>query len=237
MKVLLNIRRHDNDNDYPNNSETEAIMGKNLSADEDDPDTDLETDRLLGHQRLDDKGFYDDKQWTLDRQPTKSRSSLLASTITKVSPQVQKNKPIGNLNSSSFRQGITSLLGAGSTAPSNKSAMSPPRDGSVISPTSVRSPTNSMLNLPPVDHQSVKYSPANQQLIDMGGGMSSPEHSEQMGLNKMAEPPIQQQQMHGGVDPNNHSESPTSESNQLKKEMEKKKKGKNKEGKLRWTWE
>ncbi|XP_052871826.1 uncharacterized protein LOC128277409 [Anopheles cruzii] len=30
--------------------------------DEEDPDTDLETDRLLGHQRLDDHGFYDEKQ-------------------------------------------------------------------------------------------------------------------------------------------------------------------------------
>lgn len=33
---------------------------KNASGDEEELDTDLETDRLLGHQRLDD-GFYDDK--------------------------------------------------------------------------------------------------------------------------------------------------------------------------------
>lgn len=32
-----------------------------LSADEEEADTDLETDRLLGQQRLDDHGFGDDK--------------------------------------------------------------------------------------------------------------------------------------------------------------------------------
>lgn len=34
---------------------------KLLSADEEEADTDLETDRLLGQQRLDDQGFFDDK--------------------------------------------------------------------------------------------------------------------------------------------------------------------------------
>lgn len=34
---------------------------KLLSADEEEADTDLETDRLLGQQRLDDQGFYDEK--------------------------------------------------------------------------------------------------------------------------------------------------------------------------------
>lgn len=32
-----------------------------MSGDEEEPDTDLETDRLLGHQRLDDMNYYDDK--------------------------------------------------------------------------------------------------------------------------------------------------------------------------------
>lgn len=31
------------------------------AADEEEADTDLETDRLLGQQRTDDQGFYDDK--------------------------------------------------------------------------------------------------------------------------------------------------------------------------------
>lgn len=34
---------------------------KPLSVDDEEADTDLETDRLLGQQRLDDHGFYDEK--------------------------------------------------------------------------------------------------------------------------------------------------------------------------------
>ncbi|XP_037920527.1 uncharacterized protein LOC119657601 isoform X2 [Hermetia illucens] len=76
---------------------------KNLSADEEDVDTDLETDRLLGHQRLDDQGFYDEgKSW--ERKPR----SLLASSLSKFSPKVQPT----NKNSSTnlLRQGLNSLL-------------------------------------------------------------------------------------------------------------------------------
>lgn len=40
---------------------SEHILSKPLSADDEEADTDLETDRLLGQQRLDDHGFYDDK--------------------------------------------------------------------------------------------------------------------------------------------------------------------------------
>lgn len=36
---------------------------KLLSCDEEEADTDLETDRLLGQQRLDDQGFLDEKLW------------------------------------------------------------------------------------------------------------------------------------------------------------------------------
>ncbi|XP_053948936.1 uncharacterized protein LOC128857276 isoform X2 [Anastrepha ludens] len=69
---------------------------KNLSADEDDVDTDLETDRLLGHQRLDDQGYYDEnKSW----ESRKLRSSLLA----KISPKQQ-------LASTKTRNGYNALL-------------------------------------------------------------------------------------------------------------------------------
>lgn len=42
--------------------ESEPVL-RNVSGDEEEIDTDLETDRLLGsgHQRLEDHGFYDDK--------------------------------------------------------------------------------------------------------------------------------------------------------------------------------
>lgn len=76
---------------------------KNVSGDEDEADTDLETDRLLGHQRLDDMGFYDDKNWC-DRKPR----SLMPPSMSKVSPTMpSQSKSNGN---SMLRQGLNSLL-------------------------------------------------------------------------------------------------------------------------------
>lgn len=43
--------------------DSEPALLKNMSGDEEEVDTDLETDRLLGHQRLEDHGFYDEKVW------------------------------------------------------------------------------------------------------------------------------------------------------------------------------
>lgn len=88
---------------------------KNLSGDEDEADTDLETDRLLGHQRLDDMGFYDDKNWC-DRKPR----SLLSSSMAKVSPTMQPQSK-NNGNASMLRQGLNSIL---PTTPEN--SMMPP---------------------------------------------------------------------------------------------------------------
>nr|XP_037866923.1 uncharacterized protein LOC105842463 isoform X5 [Bombyx mori] len=53
---------------------TESVEIKPPSGDEDEADTDLETDRLLGQQRTDDQGFFDDKGW---RKP-KSRTVMPA---------------------------------------------------------------------------------------------------------------------------------------------------------------
>ncbi|XP_068626246.1 uncharacterized protein [Battus philenor] len=53
---------------------TESVEIKPASGDEDEADTDLETDRLLGQQRTDDQGFFDDKGW---RKP-KSRTVMPA---------------------------------------------------------------------------------------------------------------------------------------------------------------
>lgn len=83
----------------------EQPINKNASADEDEADTDLETDRLLGHQRLDDMGFYDDKNWC-DRKP---RSLLSSSMTNKVSPTMQ-NQAKSNGNSSMLRQGLNTIL-------------------------------------------------------------------------------------------------------------------------------
>ncbi|XP_066258835.1 amyloid-beta A4 precursor protein-binding family A member 2-like isoform X9 [Euwallacea similis] len=46
--------------------------GANSGPDDEENDTDLETDRLLGQQRTDDQGFYDEKDW---RKP-KSRTIM-----------------------------------------------------------------------------------------------------------------------------------------------------------------
>ncbi|XP_017470545.1 PREDICTED: uncharacterized protein LOC108362185 [Rhagoletis zephyria] len=69
---------------------------KNLSADEDDVDTDLETDRLLGHQRLDDQGYYDDNKSWESRKPR-------ASILSKISPKQQ-------MASTKTRNGYNALL-------------------------------------------------------------------------------------------------------------------------------
>lgn len=71
--------------------ESSENHSKNLSADEDDVDTDLETDRLLGHQRLDDQGYYDEnKSW--DRKPARS-------LLSKISPkQVPSTKTRNGYN-------------------------------------------------------------------------------------------------------------------------------------------
>lgn len=84
-----------------NTSKTIAV------EDEDDIDTDLETDRLLGHQRLDDKGFFDEKKSssTWDR---KSRS-IITTSLSKFSPKVQPTN--NNTTSASLiRQGLGNLL-------------------------------------------------------------------------------------------------------------------------------
>lgn len=77
---------------------TNSVMA-NASADEDDVDTDLETDRLLGHQRLDDQGYCEEnKSW--ERKPTRS-------LLSKISPKQT------SLNSvSKTRNGYNALLSA-----------------------------------------------------------------------------------------------------------------------------
>ncbi|XP_049874559.1 uncharacterized protein LOC126372733 [Pectinophora gossypiella] len=55
----------------------ESVEIKAASGDEDEADTDLETDRLLGQQRTDDQGFFDDKGW---RKP-KSRTVMPANSV------------------------------------------------------------------------------------------------------------------------------------------------------------
>lgn len=54
-------RHHHNQHSQSHESLNSDNPSKPLSIEDDEADTDLETDRLLGQQRLDDHGFYDEK--------------------------------------------------------------------------------------------------------------------------------------------------------------------------------
>lgn len=77
----------------------ESINSENpsklISCDEEEADTDLETDRLLGQQRLDDQGFLDDKYWS----ERKSTSTKLIK-----SPSISNNIP--QFNNKTLKSGI-----------------------------------------------------------------------------------------------------------------------------------
>ncbi|XP_062539683.1 uncharacterized protein LOC134207790 isoform X3 [Armigeres subalbatus] len=92
---------------------------KLLSADEEEADTDLETDRLLGQQRLDDPGFGDDKSWVgNDRAKIRSIRSPTVPLVSKnhtairagVGTQISAESPANNV-------GITNVYGNGGTIP------------------------------------------------------------------------------------------------------------------------
>uniref|UniRef100_A0A336LLL3 CSON012280 protein n=1 Tax=Culicoides sonorensis TaxID=179676 RepID=A0A336LLL3_CULSO len=90
---------------------------KLLSADEEEADTDLETDRLLGQQRLDDQGFFDDKvrnNWSdrTSRLRASVRSPLISPAVTatntssvnnatRLSPQSNNKSQINNQSNNS----------------------------------------------------------------------------------------------------------------------------------------
>uniref|UniRef100_A0A1B0APN4 Uncharacterized protein n=1 Tax=Glossina palpalis gambiensis TaxID=67801 RepID=A0A1B0APN4_9MUSC len=101
---------------------------KNLSTDEDEVDTDLETDRLLGHQRLDDQSYYEENKSWVDRKPARS-------LLSKISPK--------QVPSTKTRNGYNALLSSTPEIP-------PP--------------------IPPKN--------SSNKLLDIGGSISSPEHSD-----------------------------------------------------------
>ncbi|XP_055525551.1 uncharacterized protein LOC129718629 isoform X5 [Wyeomyia smithii] len=89
------------------------LPAKLLSADEEEADTDLETDRLLGQQRLDEHGFVDDKSWT-ERPKIRSARSPTVPLISKnhtairagLGTQLSVESPVNNV-------GITNVYGNG----------------------------------------------------------------------------------------------------------------------------
>ncbi|XP_060806788.1 amyloid-beta A4 precursor protein-binding family A member 2 isoform X2 [Amyelois transitella] len=67
----------------------DSVEIKPTSGDEDEADTDLETDRLLGQQRTDDQGFFDEKGW---RKP-KSRTVMPAGSVTGAARSPHAHEP------------------------------------------------------------------------------------------------------------------------------------------------
>lgn len=59
--IWLPRHHHNQHNQSRESLNSDHNPSKPLSVDDEEADTDLETDRLLGQQRLDDHGFYDEK--------------------------------------------------------------------------------------------------------------------------------------------------------------------------------
>ena len=181
--------------------------------DEEDLDTDLETDRLLGHQRLDD-GFYDDKMWN-DR---KHRPLLNSS---KISPKTIQHSLTKSNSSSMLRHGLNTLLPTSTPdccSPVSQAAASPMQ---MKSSPSLNSAT--MMNLIRPEATPVRHS-ENVSPRKMDDILASPEQHPLCDVEKDVLEEIEN--------------SPGSSSSKSKQDIDlnnsgdKKKKNKNKEGKL-----
>lgn len=84
------------------------MLAKNKNSDEEEEeiDTDLETDRLLGHQMLDD-GFYSEKAWAESKQ---CRLMLNSTLTSKISPKLKMHTTVPQPNPSILRHGLNALL-------------------------------------------------------------------------------------------------------------------------------
>lgn len=119
---------------------------KPLSLDDEEADTDLETDRLLGQQRLDDQGFYDEKvQMAADEgRTTKLHTDTYPDLFQtpkwndrsriKSSSKSQAQQLAQTFSSASIRRGIGSTMSGGaasgcaatSSSINSNAAVSPP---------------------------------------------------------------------------------------------------------------
>ncbi|XP_043479405.1 uncharacterized protein LOC122509419 isoform X3 [Leptopilina heterotoma] len=99
--------------------ERELEVGEE-GVDEEEADTDLETDRLLGQQRTDDQGFYDDKGW---RKP-KTRTMLPSMSAKIATPKQTPPKTLS----------VTPLepIAQSEPLPSTSASISPPPVVTVI---------------------------------------------------------------------------------------------------------
>lgn len=127
---------------------------------EEEIDTDLETDRLLGHQMLDD-GFYDVKNWSDSKQHRPLLSSTLAS---KISPKFNQNPTMSKSNSSTvLRHGLNVLLPTSSSECCINSPSMLTHATSFHQSRSLKtSPSLNTSDLPNIMHPTVEASPHHQ---------------------------------------------------------------------------
>ncbi|XP_035717813.1 uncharacterized protein LOC118439795 isoform X7 [Vespa mandarinia] len=132
----------------------EADVEIEEGPDEEEADTDLETDRLLGQQRTDDQGFYDDKGW---RKP-KTRTMLPPMSAKIATPKQTPPKTLS----------VTPIetLAPSEPLPSTSTSISPPPVVSVIqsspSEREVTTPTQPATSPPKTP---VKNSPSSPQSL------------------------------------------------------------------------
>jgi hypothetical protein len=136
-------------------NETGSLLSKhNKNSDDEDEeeiDTDLETDRLLGHQMLDD-GFYDDKGWNNNNNVGKQHRPLLGASLTsKISPKVNQQPNASSITKSNS----SSLLRHGL----NNNTLLPTSSSSDCCLNIANSPA-SLSTTPSLQQHSLKTSPA-----------------------------------------------------------------------------
>ncbi|KAG7188221.1 hypothetical protein KM043_016089 [Ampulex compressa] len=135
--------------------EADAEMEEGL--DEEEADTDLETDRLLGQQRTDDQGFYDDKGWRKPKTRTMLPSmSAKIATPKQTPPKTLSVAPIDTLVPS---EPLPSTSTSISPPPIVSVIQSPPSECEVTTPTQpASSPQKTPVKNSPSSPQSLKES-------------------------------------------------------------------------------
>lgn len=210
-----------------------ALLPRHKISDdeEEEIDTDLETDRLLGHQIQDD-GFYSDKTWG-DSKP--NRALLSSNLPLKISPKVNHHPLSTKSNpSSTLRHGLNTLLSTTGSADCCNNNSSP----------------STLTTASSVIHQarSLKTSPAlnSMNLINTTNEIRPDMKDETIGVNKNEASNEGDENLHENINLSESLEichleselvdSPSSSDKSKKDDLntgDKKKKNKNKEGKLK----
>jgi hypothetical protein len=223
-KVTLSPNIHENGPLIPKH--------KNNDDDEEEVDTDLETDRLLGHQMLDD-GFYDDKNWSESKQ---QHRGLIPS---KISPKVKQNSAISKSNSSSIlRHGLNVLLPASTSSEccinNNSSPSMLTTGGSFHQSRSLKtSPALNSSNLMSLMHPNIESETANDS-SPRKADLLDEQKDEQLTNNNQTDTLELCNLDSDLVDSPGGSSSDKSKKDEMMT-GEKKKKNKNKEGKIDWV--